>query len=109
MKQYVGDEIRRIMTDMPAERVAALQAAHAEHHITPYEARWWGFLVYARSESYEADHYTIKMAGTDETVTQTFIGYVLAERAANQRVGLVRGDWPDGGLTRTVREARAGG
>ena len=102
MKQYVGDEIRRIMSDMPAEQVAALKAAHAEHNITEFEARWWGFLVYARNENYEATAYTIKMSGTDETVTQTFIGYVLADRAANHRVGLVRADWPDGGLTRAV-------
>ena len=40
MKQHTGDELRAIMTDMPAETIAGLQAAHAEHAITEHEARW---------------------------------------------------------------------
>jgi hypothetical protein len=96
MKQHTGDEIRAIMTEMPAELVEALQAAHAEHRITEREARWWGYLMFARNEAYEGESYTIKVL-TGEEVTHHFLPYVLQGRAGDDRVGMVRRPWPDGG------------
>lgn len=100
MKQHTGDEIRAIMTAMPAARVEALQAAHAEHRITEREARWWGYLMFARTEAYDGEAYTIKVM-TGEEVTQSFLPYVLQGRAGDDRVGIVRRPWPDGGIDLT--------
>ena len=69
MKQHTGEEIRSIMSDMPAELVESLQAAHAEHGITEYEARWWGYLMFARTGAYEGTAYTIKVMGAGGEVT----------------------------------------
>ena len=102
MKQHTGDEIRRIMAEMPGDQVAALQAAHAEHRITEREARWWGYLMFARTGGYEGLAYTITMSGTDEQVTQRFLDYVLEERAADARCGLVRKAWPESGFDRAA-------
>lgn len=99
MKQHTSEEIRQIMTDMPSEAIASLQAAHAEHEITEYEARWWGYLMFARTGAYEGTAYTIPVMGGSE-VTQQFLSYVLDEREGNKRHGLVRQPWPDGGLSR---------
>ncbi|MET3527283.1 hypothetical protein [Phenylobacterium koreense] len=100
MKQHTGDEIRSIMTDMPAEAIESLQATYAEHQITEYEARWWGYLMFARTGSYEGTAYSIKVMGDGGEVTQDFLSYVLAEREGNRRHELVRKPWPDGGLDR---------
>jgi hypothetical protein len=100
MKQHTGDEIRAIMTDMPAEAIESLQAAHAPHKITEYEVRWWGYLVFARTGSYEGTSYTIEVMGNGGQVTQEFLSYVLAEREGNQRHGLVRKPWPESGFDR---------
>jgi hypothetical protein len=100
MKQHTGDEIRAIMAQMPAELVAALQAAHAEHKITEREARWWGYLMFARTGSYEGTEYTIKVSGTGEEVTQRFLSYVVDDRAGNARFGLIRKPWPESGFDR---------
>jgi len=70
MKQHTDDEIRTIMTDMPAEAIESLQAAYAEHRITEYEARWWGYLMFARTGSYEGTSYTINVMGNGGEVTQ---------------------------------------
>ena len=94
MKQYVGDEIRRIMADMPDDRIEALRDAHPEHGITEYEARWWGFLMFARSDSYDGDQYTTPVGGTSETLTQRFIDYVLQDRDGRKRHGLKERSWP---------------
>lgn len=100
MKQYAGDEIRRIMTEMPDELVRALQAAHLDEMITEYEARWWGFLQFARTGSYEGDTYTITVNGTGEKVTDTFLGYTRSVRLSDERAGLVRKPWPERGFAR---------
>lgn len=100
MKQHTGEEIRSIMRDMPAELVESLQAAHAEHGITEYEARWWGYLMFARTGAYEGTAYTIKVMGAGGEVTQDFLSYVLAEREGNRRHGLVRKPWPESGFDR---------
>lgn len=100
MKQHTGEEIRAIMTEMPAEVIEGLQAAHAEHKITEYEARWWGYLMFARTSSYDGTAYTIKVMGDGGEVTQEFLRYVLDERAGNQRYGLVRKPWPESGFDR---------
>lgn len=100
MKQHSGDEIRSIMADMPAEILEGLQTAHAEHKITEHEARWWGYLMFARMGVYEGTEFTIKVMGGGEDVTQGFLSYVLSERASNQRYGLVRKPWPESGFDR---------
>jgi hypothetical protein len=100
MKQHSGDEIRSIMADMPPEVVAHLQAAHPEHGITEYEARWWGYLMFARTGAYEGTEFTIKVMGGGEDVVQDCLGYVLSERAGNERHGLVRKPWPQSGFDR---------
>lgn len=99
MKQHTGDEICTIMTEMPDEQVAALQAAHAEHRITEREARWWGYLMFARTGSYEGTQYAIEASGGGG-VTQQFLTYVLEDRASSSRVGLVRKAWPESGFDR---------
>src|SRR4029453_2483506 len=78
MKQHTGAEIRTIMTEMPAERIAALQAAHAEHAITEHEARWWGYLQFARTGAYDGETFVILAPSTGEEVVQRFLPYVLA-------------------------------
>ena len=100
MKQHSGDEIRAIMAEMPTELVAELQAAHAEHRITEREARWWGYLMFARTGAYEGTEYTIKVSGTGEEVVHRFLSYVLEDRAANARFGLIRRAWPESGFDR---------
>jgi hypothetical protein len=100
MKQHTGAEIRTIMTEMPAELIAALQAAHAEHAITEHEARWWGYLQVARTESYEGETFVLKVPSPGEDVVQHFLPYVLADRASSTRVGLVRKAWPESGFDR---------
>jgi hypothetical protein len=102
MKQHTGDEIRAIMAEMPAEAIAALQAAHAEHRITEREARWWGYLMFARTGAYEGTSYAIKVGGGDEQVVQPFLTYVLEDRASDARHGLVRKPWPDSGFDRVA-------
>lgn len=97
MKQHTGAEIRSIMTDMPAEAIESLQAAHADHKVTEYEARWWGYLMFARTGSYEGTEYTINVMGGGE-VTQGFLAYVLDDRDMNARHGLVRKAWPESGF-----------
>lgn len=97
MKQHTSDEIRTIMTAMPAELVEALQTAHPEHRITQREARWWGYLMYARTEAYDGETYTIKVM-TGEDAVQDFLPYVLQGRSGDDRVGIVRRPWPDGGF-----------
>jgi hypothetical protein len=101
MKQHTGDEIRSIMTDMPAEAIGRLQAAHADHKITEHEARWWGYLMFARTGSYDGTEYTIKVMGDGGEVTQGFLAYILEAREMNLRHGLVRKPWPGSGLDRT--------
>lgn len=100
MKQHTGDEIRRIMAEMPAEAIAALQSAHAEHRITEREARWWGYLMFARTGAYEGTEYAIKVGGGGEEVRQPFLTYVLEDRASDARNGLVRKAWPESGFDR---------
>lgn len=100
MKQHTGDEIRAIMTDMPAEAIQSLQAAYPEHKITGYEARRWGYLMLARTGAYEGTAYTIKVMGDGGEVTQDFLAYVLDEREMNRRHGLVRKPWPESGFDR---------
>lgn len=97
MKQHTGDEIRTIMKEMPDEQVAVLQAA--EHRITEREARWWGYLMFARTGSYEGTHYAIEASGGGG-VTQKFLTYVLEDRASSSRVGLVRKVWTESGFDR---------
>jgi hypothetical protein len=99
MKQHTGEEIRAIMADMPTDLVAALQAAHAEHRITEREARWWGYLMFARTGAYEGTEYAIKAPAGD--VAQQFLSYVLDDRAASARFGLVRKPWPESGFDLT--------
>lgn len=88
------------MAEMPAETLEGLQAAHAEHNITEYEARWWGYLMFARTGAYEGTEFTIKVMGGGEDVTQGFLSYVLSERAGNERHGLIRKPWPESGFDR---------
>jgi len=94
MKQHVGDEIRRIMAEMPAELVKALQDAQAEHNITEYEARWWGFMMFARNDAYEGDEFKVPIGGMNDVFHQTFIGYVLQDRESRKRHGLPMPAWP---------------
>ncbi|PZQ62620.1 MAG: hypothetical protein DI570_09970 [Phenylobacterium zucineum] len=94
MKQFAGDEIRRIMAEMPHELVEALQARHREHMITEYEARWWGFMMFARTGSYEGDEYSVAANGTGDVFTETLVAYVLQDRAGRERHGLKRPTWP---------------
>jgi len=101
MKQHSGAEIVTIMTEMPAELIAALQDAHAEHAITEHEARWWGYLQVARTGSYEGETFVIKVMSTGDDVVQAFLPYVLAGRASDLRVGLVRKVWPECGYEPT--------
>jgi hypothetical protein len=104
VKQHTGDEIRAIMTDMPTELVEKLQADHAEHQITEREARWWGYLMFARTDAYEGTEYAIPVSG-GEPVTQKFLIYVLEGRAGDTRHGLVRKPWPDSGIEMCVAES----
>ena len=98
MKQHTGEEIRAIMAAMPAGLVAALCDAHREHRITEWEARWWGYLQFARTEAYEGESFAIRVNGTQEAVVQGFLPYVLGCRAAERSAGLTRRPWPDGAL-----------
>ncbi len=98
MKQYAGDEIVQIMTEMPSALVEQLRGAYPEHHITEHEARWWGFLQYARTQAYEGDRFVIKINGTNEEVVQSFLPYVLMGRNADRNAGLVRKVWPETGF-----------
>lgn len=100
MKQHTGDEIRAIMEQMPAELVAALQSAHPEHRITEREARWWGYLMFARTGSYEGTEFTIQTSGSGALFEQPFLRYVLEDREANARHGLIRKPWPESGFDR---------
>ncbi|MBA4011013.1 MAG: hypothetical protein C0481_04030 [Phenylobacterium sp.] len=100
MKQHTGDEIRAIMTEMPAEAIASLQAAHAEHQITEHEARWWGYLKFAYTGAYEGTSYTIEVMGNGGEFTQNFLPYVLEAREGDKRHGLVRKPWPESGFDR---------
>lgn len=100
MKQHSSDEIRAIMAEMPAELVAELRAAHAEHRITEREARWWGYLMFARGGSYQGTEYAIEVPGTGGQVVQQFLSYVLEDRSANERFGLIRKPWPESGFDR---------
>ena len=97
MKQHTGAEIHAIMAAMPDDQVAALVAAHPEHHITEREARWWGYLMFARIEAYEGETYVIKVM-TGEAASHRFLSYVLEGRAGDDRHGIVRRPWPDGGI-----------
>ena len=95
MKQHAGDEIVTIMAGMPGERVAALRDAHPEHRFTEREARWWGYLQFARTGAYDGEAFTVTVNGTGEQHTQAFVSYTLQGRASDDRVGLVRAPWPD--------------
>lgn len=98
MKQHSGDEIRQIMADVPAELVAELQATHPNHNITEWEARWWAYLQFARTGAYDGTSYTIKVNGTGEEAVSEFLAYTLSNRLSDERAGLVRKPWPDGGF-----------
>jgi hypothetical protein len=100
MKQHTSDEIRAIMTEMPSEAITALQATHPEHQITEREARWWGYLMFARTGSYEGTEFSIETSGASARFSQQFLTYVLEDRAANVRFGLVRQSWPQTGFNR---------
>lgn len=100
MKQHTNEEIRAIMADMPAEAIESLKASHAEHKITEYEARWWGYLMFARTGAYEGTEYAIPVMGGGE-VRQQFLSYVLDDREGNRRHGLIRKPWPESGLDRS--------
>jgi hypothetical protein len=97
MKQHTSAEIVAIMTEMPAGLIATLREAHPEHAITEHEARWWGYLQFARTESYAGETFVIPVPSTGEEVVQRFLPYVLAGRAGDVRVGLVRKAWPEAG------------
>ena len=99
MKQHTGSEIRTIMTDMPAEVIESLKGAHAEHQITEHEARWWGYLMFARTGAYEGTEYAIPVMGGGQA-RQGFLSYVLDDREGNRRHGLVRKPWPESGFDR---------
>lgn len=101
MKQHTGDEIRAIMTDMPAEAIESLKVTHAEHQITEHEARWWGYLMFAHTGAYEGTAYTIKVMGDGDDFTQHFLPYVLGDRESSKRHGLVRRPWPVSGFDRS--------
>ena len=88
------------MTDMPAQAIESLQAAYPEHKITEYEARWWGYLMFARTGAYEGTSYTINVMGNGGEASQDFLAYVLDEREMNRRHGLARKPWPESGLER---------
>jgi hypothetical protein len=100
MKQHSGEEIRTIMAEMPDETVAALQAAYPEQRITEREARWWGYLMFARTGAYEGTEYSIKVAGDGEGATQKFLTYTLEDRGSDARHGLIRKPWPESGFER---------
>ena len=97
MKEHTGDQIRAIMEAMPAEGVHALQAEFPEHKITEQEARWWGYLNFARTECYEGTSFVIPVNGKDEGITWDFLNYTLTGRKADQVAGLVRKPWPESG------------
>jgi hypothetical protein len=101
MKQHTGDEIRTLMAEMPDDLVAALQAAHPDERVTEREARWWGYLMFARTGSYAGSEFSIETTGKSERFVQQFLSYVLEDRAANARYGLARRPWPDDGLDHT--------
>ena len=88
------------MTNMPAEAMEALKATHAEHKSTEHEARWWGYLMFARTGAYEGTSCTNKVMGDGGEVTEDFLACVLGERAMNSRHGLVRNPWPESGFDR---------
>lgn len=95
MREYVGADIVRIMSEMPAELVAALQGAFAEHDITEREARWWGFLQFARTGAYDGIEFVIEAPSTGDRVAQRFADLVLAAREGNERHGFRPRPWPD--------------
>lgn len=99
MKQHTGEEIRTIMADMPAGAIESLKTAYAEHQITEHEARWWGYLMFARTGAYEGTEYAIPVMGGGEA-HQEFLRYVLDDREGNRRHGLVRKPWPESGFDR---------
>lgn len=100
MKQHTGAEIRTMMAEMPGHAIEALQAAHPAHRITEREARWWGYLVLARTGSYEGEAFTVPVGGTGEAWTQRFLDFVLEDRGSDARLGLVRKPWPESGFDR---------
>ena len=100
MKQYAGDEIRTITAQMPSELVEGLRAAHAQHRISEYEARWWGFLQFARTDAYAGEAFVIKVNGGGADKVESFLAYVLSVRGADQRAGLQRKPWPEMGFER---------
>lgn len=91
MKQHTGDEIRRIMSEMPDAAIAALQAAFLEHRISEREARWWGYPMSARTGAYEGFEYTILVGSSGASMTQAFLAYLLDDRAMDTRCGARRG------------------
>ncbi|MBU1376106.1 MAG: hypothetical protein KKE02_24235 [Alphaproteobacteria bacterium] len=101
MKQYAGEEIIRIMRDMPPALVDGLREAAPEHRITEYEARWWGFLQFARTDGYEGLEFVIPVSG-GVGAPQTFLDYVLSVRGADMRAGLVRRTWPETGFDKAA-------
>ncbi len=100
MKQHTGDEIRSMMAEMPNSAVEALQAAHPQHEITEQEARWWGYLILARTGGYEGEAFTVPVGGAGEVWEQRFLDYVLEDRSSSARVGLRRRAWPESGFDR---------
>ncbi|RAK52653.1 hypothetical protein [Phenylobacterium deserti] len=102
MKQHTGDEIRTIMAEMPPAAIEALQTPHRDHQITEREARWWGYLMFARTGAYEGEAFTVSVMGTGGTWTQRFLDYVLADRASDARWGLKRKAWPESGFEKVA-------
>jgi hypothetical protein len=98
VKQHSSDEIRTIMAEMPAALIEKLQSDHAEHAITEREARWWGYLMFARTGAHAGTEYSIAISGADQRWTQQFLAYVLEDRAGCARHGLVRKPWPESGI-----------
>lgn len=97
MKQHTSAEIVAIMTEMPSELVAALRDAHPAQAITEHEARWWGYLQFARTAAYDGETFVIRAPSAGEDVVQQFLPYVLGGRASDLRAGLVRKAWPETG------------
>ncbi len=97
------------MADMPLALVEALQANHPEHHITEYESRWRGFLIFARNGTYEGESHSITAMGTGEVSTGRFIDYVLHDREGRLRHGLRMRTWPGGSVSRPAESVRAEG